>query len=36
MLLCCSSLDGEQFVVDQEFFEDQQDQQESFDQGKYN
>ena len=31
-----SSIDGEQFVGDQEFFEDQQDQQESFDQGKYN
>ena len=36
MLLCWSSIDGEQFVGDQEFFEDQQDQQESFDQGKYN
>ena len=28
MLLCWSSLDGEENVGDQEFFDDQQDQQE--------
>jgi hypothetical protein len=28
MLLCWSSSDGEEYVEDQEYFEDQQDQQE--------
>ena len=40
MIVCCcvdqSSTDGEQFVGDQEYFEDQQDYQGPFDQGKYN
>ena len=35
MLLWLSSIDGEQFVGDQEYYFDEQDQQEYFDQGKY-
>ena len=35
MLLCWSSIDGEQFVGDQEYYFDEQDLQELFDQGKY-
>ena len=35
MLLWLSSIDGEQFVGDQEYYFDQQDQQEHFVQGKY-
>jgi hypothetical protein len=34
MLMYWSSLDGEQFVDDQEYYHEQ-DQQETFDQGKY-
>jgi hypothetical protein len=34
LLPCWSSIDGEQFVGDQEYFYEQ-DQQEQFDQGKY-
>jgi hypothetical protein len=32
--LCWSSLDGEEYVGNQEYFEDQQDQQEFVNQGK--
>jgi hypothetical protein len=35
MLPCLSSLDGEEYVGNQEYFEDQQDQQECANQGKY-
>ena len=35
MLLWISSIDGEQFVGDQEYYFDEQDQQEHFVQGKY-
>ena len=35
MLLSLSSRDGEQFVGDQEYYFDEQDQQEHFVQGKY-
>ena len=35
MLLCWSSIDGERFVGDQEYYFDNLDQQEHFDQGKY-
>ena len=35
MLLWLSNIDGEQFVGDQEYYFDEQDQQEPFDQGKY-
>ena len=35
MLLCLSSIDGEQFVGDQGYYFDEQDQQEYFAQGKY-
>ena len=35
MLLWLSSIDGEPFVGDQEYYFDEQDQQEYFDQGKY-
>ena len=35
MLLWLSSIDGEQFVGDQEYYFDEQDQQEHFVQGKY-
>ena len=35
MLLCWLRLDGEENVGDQEFFDDQQDQQEFANQGKY-
>jgi hypothetical protein len=34
LLMCWSSIDGEQFVGDQEFFYEQ-DHQDQFDQGKY-
>jgi hypothetical protein len=34
LLTCWSSIDGEQFIGDQEFFYEQ-DQQDQFDQGKY-
>ena len=36
MLLWLSSIDDEQFVGDQEYYFDEQDQQEHFVQGKYN
>ena len=35
MLLWLSSIDGEQFMGDQEYYFDEQDQQERFIQGKY-
>ena len=35
LLLRLSSIDGEQFVGDQEYYFDVRDQQEYFDQGKY-
>ena len=35
MLLWLSSIDGEQFVGDQKYYFDEQDQQEYFAQGKY-
>ena len=35
MLLWLSSIDGEQYVGDQEYYFDEQDQQEHFVQGKY-
>ena len=35
MLPCWSRSDGEENVGDQEFFDDQQDQQEFMNQGKY-
>jgi hypothetical protein len=35
MLPCWSSSDGEKYVGNQEYFEDQQDQQEFVNQGKY-
>ena len=35
MLLWLSSIDGEQFVGDQEYYFDEQQQQEYFVQGKY-
>ena len=35
MLLWLSSIDGEQFVGDEEYYFDEQDQQEHFVQGKY-
>ena len=35
MLLWLSSIDGEQFMGDQEYYFDEQDQQEHFVQGKY-
>ena len=35
MSLWWSNIDGEQFVGDQEYYFDKQDQQEHFDQGKY-
>ena len=35
MLLWLSSIDGEQFVGDQEYYFDEQEQQEHFVQGKY-
>ena len=35
MLLWLSSIDGEQFVGDQEYYFNEQDQQEHFDQVKY-
>ena len=35
MLLWLSSIDGEQFMGDQEYYFDEQDQQEHFIQGKY-
>ena len=35
MLLCCSSIDGKQFVGGHEYYLDEQDQQEYFIQGKY-
>ena len=35
MLLLLLSIDGEQFVGDQEYYFDEQDQQEHFVQGKY-
>ena len=35
MLLCWSRSDGEENVGDQEFFDDQQDQHEFVNQGKY-
>jgi hypothetical protein len=35
MLPCWSSSDGEECVGNQEYFEDQQDQQEFVNQGKY-
>ena len=35
MLLWLSSIDGEQFMGDQEYYFDEQDQQEPFAQGKY-
>jgi hypothetical protein len=34
MLMCWSSIDGEQFMDDQEYYYEQ-DQQETFDQDKY-
>ena len=36
LLLWLLSIDGEQFVGDQEYYFDEQDQQEHFVQGKYN
>jgi hypothetical protein len=36
MLPCWSSLDGEEYVGNQEYFEDPQDRQEFVNQGKYN
>ena len=36
MLLWLSSIDGEQFVGEQEYYFDEQDQQEQFAQCKYN
>ena len=35
MLLWLLSIDGEQFMGDQEYYFDEQDQQKHFDQGKY-
>ena len=35
MLLWLSSIDGEQFMGDEEYYFDEQDQQEHFVQGKY-
>jgi hypothetical protein len=35
MLPCWSSSDGEEYVGSQEYFEDQQDQQQFVNQGKY-
>jgi hypothetical protein len=35
MLSCWSSSDGEEYVENQKYFEDQQDQQEFINQGKY-
>jgi hypothetical protein len=36
MLLCWSSIDCEQYIGDEEYFVDDQDQQEFVEQGKYN